>query len=102
MYFAVHPEISYFSQDQDRLFNGILNGKVVEITVLNENHKVCSCKLTHCKCGHPNGCNFCTFVIGKWPIQHWGKLRGLFNNRADAEQTLLKPLPKFDHDGKKM
>jgi hypothetical protein len=101
-FFAYHSEISRFSDQQPKLLPRKYYGRVVEVKVLNENTKVASCQLVkHDECGS-EGCFDCKFLVGKWPLQFWGKLRGLFDTRKQAEETLNKPLPRFDHDGKKI
>lgn len=87
-FIGFHPETqSSCTFDRER---ARLTGKVVEVKVLHENTKVCHVETLDGKL---------RVMFAKWPSQHWGKVRGVFKTKEQAQDYLDKPAPKFDADG---
>ncbi len=66
-------------------------GRIFQVQILLENKKIC---LVETLDDYKN-----RVMVAKWPMQHWGKLRGIFKTREDAQDYLDRPAPRFDDQG---
>lgn len=67
------------------------HGKVSEVRIVQENRANCLVETTDQ--------NKYRVLISKWPMQQWGKTRGVFQTREQAVKVLESPLSIYDVDG---